>query len=144
MYTINRQPVWQRILLLVVLGYEAAGCLAGGILLVAEPDGSLMRMPVNLMHGAFPDFLVPGMILTALGILQAAAFFSVLLRLASAWWLANFALGGLLVWFYVEIAILQELHWLHAMWGLPVVGGTLLSTRLIRQNLTISRTMQDC
>lgn len=131
MYTIDQQPVWHRILLLVVLGYEAAGCLAGGALLVAEPDGSLMQMPVSLMHGAFPDFLVPGIILATLGSVTTIAFFSVLLRRVSAWWPANLALGGLLVWFYVEIAILQELHWLHAMWGLPVVVGTVFSTRLI-------------
>jgi len=131
MFTINRQPVWQRILLLAVLGYEAAGCLAGGAMLIAEPDGSLMQMPVNLMHGAFPDFLIPGIFLAILGSINTIAFFSVLLRRVSAWLPVNLALGGLLIWFYVEIVILRELHWLHAMWGLPVIGGTMLSTRLI-------------
>lgn len=46
-----RQPLWQRILLLIVLGYEASGCLLGGALLVAAPDGRYMDMPVPLLPG---------------------------------------------------------------------------------------------
>ena len=52
------QPAWQRILLLVLIGYEAAGCLMGGTLLIMRPDGSMMEMPVDMMHGFFTDFLV--------------------------------------------------------------------------------------
>lgn len=125
------QRIWQRIILLVVLGYEAAGCLLGGTLLIAAPDGRLMDMPVDMMNGAFRDFMIPGVILVALGILSSAAFISVLRRSQSGWILAGLALGGLLVWFWIEIAILQELHWLHAMWGLPVVAGALVAIPLI-------------
>ena len=57
------QPKWQRIILLTIIGYEAAGCLAGGSLLMAQPDGRYMSMPVDMMHGAFLDFLIPGIIL---------------------------------------------------------------------------------
>src|SRR6185436_7952968 len=56
----QRQRTWQRVILLIVLGYEGLGGLAGGGLLVAKPDGSLMEMPVALMHGTFSDFLIPG------------------------------------------------------------------------------------
>jgi hypothetical protein len=136
--TIEKNPgqrIWQRIILLVVLGYEAAGCLLGGILLIAAPDGRLMDMPVDMMHGVFPDFLIPGIILVALGILTTAAFISVLRRSRSGWIPAGLALGGLIVWFWVEIAILQELHWLHAMWGLPVVLGALMTIPLIPEGL---------
>ena len=64
------QPTWSRILLLFVLGYEAAGALLGGALLIAAPDGRLMDMPVELMRGFFPDFLIPGIILLGLGLLK--------------------------------------------------------------------------
>src|ERR1700739_2568788 len=86
---------WQRVSLLAVLCYEALGCLLGGVLLVAAPDGRLMQMPVSLMHGAFPDFLVPGMILFLLGILNAVAFLSVLRRRPYGWLWTGIALGGL-------------------------------------------------
>jgi hypothetical protein len=85
--TIEKNPgqrIWQRIILLLVLGYEAAGCLLGGTLLIAAPNGWLMDMPVDMMHGVFPDFLIPGIILVALGILTSAAFISVLRRSRSA------------------------------------------------------------
>jgi hypothetical protein len=102
------QPKWQRIILLCVLGYEAVGCLLGGSLLIAAPDGRLMEMPVDIMHGAFHDFLIPGILLFGLGILNTSAFVSVLQRRDSDWFMSGLALGGLAVWFVVEIIILQE------------------------------------
>jgi hypothetical protein len=126
-----RQPVWQRIILLIVLGYEGLGALTGGILLVAEPDGRLMDMPVEIMHGIFNNFLVPGFILTGLGILNTAAFVAVLRRSRIDWLLAGLGLGGLTIWFIVEIVILKEFHWLHAMWGLPDLAGCLVVIPLI-------------
>ena len=133
------QPKWQRITLLAVLGYEALGCLSGGGLLVAAPDGRLMNMPVEIMHGVFSDFLIPGVLLLGLGILNAVAFVGVLRRTRSDWILAGLALGGLAVWFWVEIAILRELHWLHVMWGLPVVVGGLVAIPLVPARPTTLR-----
>lgn len=127
----SRQPLWHRVVLLTVLGYEALGCLAGGILLILAPDGRLMQMPVDIMHGAFPDFFIPGLILFALGVLNTIAFFTVLRRTGTDWLWACLAMGGLAIWFWVEIAILLEFHWLHAMWGLPVVLGGLASISLV-------------
>ena len=125
------QSPWQRIILLIVLGYEAAGCLVGGVLLVAAPDGSYMDMPVALMNGAFRNFLIPGLILFGLGMLNTAAFVSVIRKTPNDWFMAGLAMGGLFVWFVVEIIILQELHWLHAMWGLPVLPALVLTISLI-------------
>jgi len=49
-----RQPKWQWTILLIVLGYEAAGALSGSFLLVAEPDG-----PFNCIMRLYgPDELV--------------------------------------------------------------------------------------
>ena len=139
----HSQPKWQRITLLTVLGYEAAGCLSGGALLIAAPNGRLMDMPVDMMHGAFPDFLIPGIILFTLGILTTAAFIAVLRRKQSDWLMACFALGGLAIWFWVEIAILQKLHWLHLMWGLPVIVGGLVTIPLIPSRF-MQKTLLAC
>jgi Protein of unknown function (DUF998) len=117
------QKRWQRIILLIVLGYEALGCLAGGALLVARPDGRYMDMPVGIMHGTFRDFLIPGVILFGLGILNVVAFLAVLRKSRRDWLWAGLALGGLAIWFLVEIIVLRELHWLHVMWGFPVILG---------------------
>ena len=124
-------PRWQRRLLLVLLGYEALGCLAGGAMLMADPSGDVMMMPVEIMNGAFTDFFIPGMILAALGFIGTASFWSVLKKHRFAWLTTAFALGGLNIWFWIEIAILGEIHWLHLMWGLPVVVATFLALPLI-------------
>jgi len=129
------QPLWQRVVLLIVLGYEAAGCLAGGGMLVAKPDGSLMQMPVSLVQGVFADFLIPGIILFALGILTGTSFVAVLRRWTNAWLWAWLSVGGLTIWFWVEIAIIQEVVWLHAMWGLPVLLGGIAGASLIPKRL---------
>ena len=125
------QQKWQRVILLIVLGYEGAGALLGGFLLVAAPDGQLMDMPVEIMHGFFSDFLAPGLILIGLGILNTSAFIAVLGRYRIDWLLCGLGLGGLVIWFVVEIIILKELHWLHAMWGLPVLLGCLTAYPLV-------------
>ena len=90
-----------------------------------------MDMPVDIMHGVFRDFLIPGIILFGLGILNALAFVSVLRRTSSDWFMTGLALGGLFIWFVVEIIILQELHWLHLMWGFPVLLGWVATIPLI-------------
>lgn len=128
---IFRQPAWQRITLLIVLGYEGIGALLGGSLLIIAPDGKLMDMPVDIMHGVFHNFLIPGLILLGLGILITAAFIAVLCRTQFDWLLSSLGLGGLAIWFITEIIILQELHWLHAMWGLPVLVGCLVAFPLV-------------
>lgn len=125
------QRLWERITLLTVLGYEGLGALTGGTLLVASPDGQHMDLPVGIMHETFRDFLIPGIILFALGVLNVAAFIAVLRRTRWNWIAASFAIGGLMVWFFVEIVILRELHWLHVMWGFPVILGGVVALPLL-------------
>lgn len=141
------QPRWQRIILLIVLGYEAAGAFLGGSLLIAAPDGRLLNMPVDIMHGAFHDFLIPGIILLGLGVLNAFSFVSVLRRSPADWFMAGLALGGFVIWFLVEIIILQELHWLHLMWGTPVLLGWLALIPLIawrNSTVTMQKALLTC
>jgi len=136
---------WKRITLLIVLGYEAVGCIIGGTFLIATPDGRMMDMPIDLMNGVFRDFLVPGIILFGLGILNTIAFFAVIRRTHSDWFWAYFSLGGLLIWFWVEISILHRFHWLHAMWGLPVIAGGLAAIQIIPSKYaSLSKAMFIC
>lgn len=132
-------PRWHRIALLAVLGYEGLGGLAGGGMLIARPDGRLMDMPVGIMHGAFPDFLIPGIILLGLGLLNVAAFALVWWRRPGAWLAACLAVGGFAAWFIVEIAVLRELHWLHVMWGFPVILGCVAATAALPLRPDVSR-----
>ena len=124
-------PAWSRFVLLAVLMYEGLGGLLGGALLVAAPDGELMDMPVQIMHGTFKDFLIPGIILFGLGILNSAAFVTVVRRRNNDWLMAGLGLGGFFIWFVVEIIVLRTLHWLHLMWGVPILAGIVTFLPLI-------------
>jgi membrane protease YdiL (CAAX protease family) len=126
----SQRPTWERIILLILLGYEALGCLSGGSLLVLAPDGHLTDMQVEGMDGFFPDFFVPGLLLMGLGILNVVAFTAVWRKHRTDWLLSGLALGGLTVWFTVEIAVVGP-HWLQAMWGLPVLIGVVMALPLI-------------
>jgi len=125
------QRRWQRIVLLIVLAYEGLGALAGGALLISRPDGHLMDMPVGIMHGTFRDFSIPGLILFGLGLLNLAAFVAVARRIRADWIMAGLAIGAMAVWFFVEILIVREVVWLHAMWGLPVILGGFAAAPLL-------------
>ena len=137
-----RQSTWARRTLLSILGYEGLGGLTGGALLIAAPDGRYMSMPVDIMHGVFPDFLIPGIILTGMGLMTLFAFFAVLKRRRYDWIAASAALWGFTIWFIVEIVILEELHWLHAMWGLPVLLGLAVSVTLLPLRSISPRTLK--
>ncbi len=91
------------------------GALAGGIALVAKPDGSVMHFDVALLAGSpFIDFTIPGLILGGLfgiGSLVVAAMGIAHLRVAP---FIAFAIGcGQMIWITVELAIIRELSFLH-------------------------------
>jgi hypothetical protein len=116
----------QRIILLIILAYEAFGGILGGIFLLLAPDGHLMKIPTTVLHGVFTNFFIPGLILTGMGILTLVAFAAVLLRNRFDWLISSLAMYGFIIWFAVEIAIVREVVWLHYMWGLPVIVGGLI------------------
>ncbi len=121
---------FQRIILLIILAYEGWGGITGGTLLTFAPDGHIMKMSTEILHGYFPDFLIPGIILTALGFLTTSAFFAVLFRAKAAWVLSLFSMGWYIIWFLVEM-LLVGTHWLQIMWGAPVLLGLALTLPMI-------------
>jgi hypothetical protein len=121
---------------LIVLG---VGALAGGIALVARPDGSVMHVDPALLAGSpFTDFAIPGLILGGLfgiGSLVVAAMGLAHARLAP---FLAFGIGcGQMMWIVMELAIINELSFLHPMffgvglliavaavpWGWPTFQG---------------------
>lgn len=97
---------------LVLLGL---GALAGGIALMVKPDGSVMHFDIALLAGSpFADYTVPGLILG--GVFGVGSFVVAGMgarRVRIAPFLA-FAIGcGQMIWIVVELAIIQELSFLH-------------------------------
>jgi hypothetical protein len=128
---------------LLILGI---GALAGGIALVAAPDGSVMRFDPTILAGSpFRDFLVPGLILGGVfgigSFIVAGAGF----RRARLAPFCAFAIGcGQMIWIVVELGIIRELSFLHPTmfvlglviaaasvpWGGPTLRAWLASRRL--------------
>lgn len=106
------------------LGLLGAGALAGGIALVAKPDGSVMHFDVSLLAGSpFVDFMIPGLILGGMfGVGSFVVAAMGLARFRAAPFLA-FALGcGQMIWIVVELAIIRELSFLHPVcFGLGLI-----------------------
>ena len=125
------QRRWQRLTLLTVLGYEGLGSLLGGALRSRSPTAVTWTCRSGSCTGRSADFLIPGIILLGLGLLNVAAFFAVLRRRSTDWLWAGLALGGLAIWFLVEIRHPARAHWLHAMWGFPVILGLTVAIPLL-------------
>jgi len=106
---------------LVLLGI---GALAGGIALLAKPDGSVMKFDTALLAGSpFSDFAIPGLILGGLfGIGSFVVAGTGVARFRAAPFLA-FAIGvAQMIWIVVELGIIKELSFLHPMcFGLGLV-----------------------
>jgi len=130
--TAQPMPPLARRTVLAVLAFEAAGAFVGGPMLFLAPDGSMMKIPVAELRGFFPDFFVPGLILTALGVLNAVGFIALLRRSRFAWLWVGLALGGFFVWFAVELAVVGAKSWAQAAWGIPVLIGLGASWPLVR------------
>ena len=112
---------WIAIAALVLLGI---GALAGGVALVAKPDGSVMHMPLAYLEDSpFADYLLPGLILGGLfgvGSLVVAAMGIVRLRVAP--FLAFIVGCGQMIWIAVQLTIIEEFSFLHpTMFGVGLV-----------------------
>jgi hypothetical protein len=106
---------------LVLLGI---GALAGGIALLAKPDGSVMKFDTALLAGSpFTDFAIPGLILGGLfGVGSLVVAGMGIGRFRAAPFLA-FAIGtAQMIWIVVELGIIRELSFLHPMcFGLGLI-----------------------
>lgn len=103
-------------LLLILLAVDA---IVGGVLLIADPAGGLLGMPVSLLEGSpFRDYLLPGLILFGLlGVVPLAVVAGVWFRPRWAYvqrlgmhgaWLAAIGVGAaLIVWILVQMTILR-------------------------------------
>ena len=122
--------------LLVLLSLLA---IAGGVALVAKPDGSVMGLPVSMLAGSpFSDFLIPGLILGGLFGVGSAVVAVIGLRSWRIAPFAAFAIGcGQMIWIVVELAIIKGVSILHPIcfgiglaiaatsvaWGWPTFQG---------------------
>jgi hypothetical protein len=141
--SVQARPVlwWILIFLQILLGM---GAVVSGAMLIAAPDGHLLQMPLNMLqYSLFPNFLIPGVILTTLlGIYPLGIAYSLWKRPACRWpdvinpfkrihwsWAGSLAAGVITVtWIIVEVIVLRSVGFLHVLyfvWGIALVLLTL-------------------
>lgn len=138
-------------LLIMLLFFQGISATPAGLLLVLDPTGERMQMPLTMLEGSpFPDYLIPGLILFV--VLGLGAFFVMAClfflpdwdwaqRLnpveAQHWaWTASAAIGlALMIWIVVQV--------------LMIGGGTLLQPLYFGVGLgilvlTLTRSVRTC
>jgi hypothetical protein len=120
-------------LLLGCLAFLGISAAFGGIVLVANPSGGLIGMPISLLRfSPFEDFLIPGLILgIVFGIGSFAAILALWFRpswsLASAlthttgehWaWSVPLVIGlGQVIWIVTQMLMMRGVSVLHFLYG---------------------------
>ena len=94
------------------------GALGGGFMLVIDPSGSALGVPLNLLEGSpFSDFLIPGIFLLAVngvGSMIGAGFSFTRRRYTQE---IAIVLGAILVaWIVIQVIIIFSFSWLHVLY----------------------------
>lgn len=131
-------------LLLFLLFFQGVSATPAGLMLVSDPTGETMQMPVTWLAGTiFPNYLIPGLILTI--VLGLGAFFvlaSLLFLPEWGWvrrlnpvksqhwaWSAAAAFGAaLMIWIVVQVLMIGLGAWLQPFYfgvGLAILLLTL-------------------
>jgi hypothetical protein len=100
-------------ILIALLVFGALSSLAGAILAIAANGGGV---PIEyLTNSPFSSYMVPGLILgVVVGGTQLAGATALLARRRSAPLLSTIAGFGMLIWIFVELAIIRQYSWLQA------------------------------
>ena len=94
------------------------GALGGGVLLVKDPSGSTLGLPLSFLEGSpFRDFLIPGIFLltvNGIGSMIGAALTFTRRRYAQE---IAIVLGAILIaWIVIQIVIIRSFHWMHVLY----------------------------
>jgi hypothetical protein len=113
----NHIVVWTLIVLVV---FGALSALVGAVLAIAANGAGV---PLEyLKNGPFSSYFVPGLILgVVVGGTQLAAAIALLAKRGIALLLSAVAGFGMLIWIFVELAMIQQFSWLQAAYF--ILGG---------------------
>ena len=94
------------------------GALGGGFMLVRDPSGSGLGVPLSFLEGSpFPDFLVPGiflLVVNGVGSLIGAGFSITRRRYAQE---TAIVLGAILVaWIVIQVILIRSFSWMHVLY----------------------------
>ncbi len=113
--------------LLALIIFQGVSGVLGGISLVYDPTGSLIRLPLHLLDGTpFNTYFIPGLILlTVLGVFPLFVGYGLWQRLRWSWTGALLTALALMIWIGVEILIIgyhsdPPLQFIYGLTGLTL------------------------
>lgn len=115
-------------LLFILLSFIAITATVSGILMISQPDGSILQLKPELLAGSpFSNYLVPGILLACVvGVVNLIAVFLNMMRHRQRY---NAAIAGgavIITWILVQVMMIGTIHWLHILYfsaGILVVLG---------------------
>jgi hypothetical protein len=119
-----------RAIALVTLAFLGIGAVAGGAILILDPSGKLLQMPLSLLdHSPFHSFLIPGIILFAAnGVLSLLIMIAVIRRSDGNGLLVAFQGCVIIGWITVEVIMIRGVAWPHYVYW--AIGLVLIATGL--------------
>ncbi len=134
------------IVLLFLLGFLSLGAFVGGIPLLMDPTGVLLKLPISLLEGTpFSSFLIPGLILTLVfGVFPLVVFYSLIKMpqwkwaeslnlLPDIYWAWTYAIYigfGQILWISIQTVLINEaglIHLFYTLLGISIVAVALLA-----------------
>ncbi len=133
------------ILLYILQGFLGVGAVAGGVMLLIDPSGEMLGMPVSVLERSpFPNFIIPGILLfLVFGVLPLVVLYGLVKKpdwgwaaplnpfraLHSAWALSLYIGFGQIIWIMVETYMMNAVSMVHVFYtslGLLIQAVTLL------------------
>lgn len=144
MKTQKEHKLYSLYLMMAFILFQGVSGLFGGFVLILDPTGELLNMPVSMLDGSpFDSFLIPGFILfTILGIFPMIAFYGLWKRVKWAWPGAFLVSIALITWIGVEIMMVgyhsePPLQLIYGLIGVLLLGLVMLPS--VRQALEASQ-----
>ncbi|MDP4283690.1 MAG: hypothetical protein Q8891_04665 [Bacteroidota bacterium] len=105
-------------LLFILISFIAVTATSSGIILISNPDGRILDLPLSLLDDTpFKNFLIPGILLTLLvGGINILAVFYYLKQHPTRY---NWAIaGGIMTtgWIIGQMILIHAVHWLHVLY----------------------------
>lgn len=105
-------------LLFILVSFVAVTATLSGLIMIGNPDGSTMNLPLSLLDGTpFKDFLILGILLSTIvgGVNLLAVFYNIQRHVNRYNWAMA---GGIMTsgWIVVQMILIQAAHWLHFLY----------------------------
>lgn len=105
-------------ILFLLVSYVAVTSTLSGLLMISDPEGSILNLSLSLLDGTpFKNYLLPGILLTILvgGINFLAIFFLMEPNSNRYNWSMS---GGSMItgWTIAQIILVQAVHWLNFLY----------------------------